>query len=60
MDIGGWKTRSVFDRYNVVSERDLPEAAASLNRHVAEVESAYDNAKARKSTHLLKTTTLSC
>ena len=38
MRIGGWKTRSVFDRYNVVSERDLLESAGKLEKHLAEVE----------------------
>ena len=35
MQIGGWKTRAVFDRYNIVSERDLHDVAAKLERHLA-------------------------
>ena len=34
MAIGGRKTRSVFDRYNIVSTRDLHDAAAKLKRHL--------------------------
>ena len=37
MAIGGWKTRSVFDRYNIVSTRDLHEAAAKLERYQNEL-----------------------
>ena len=33
MAITGHKTRAVFDRYNIVSEQDLEEAAARLERH---------------------------
>lgn len=37
MRIGGWKTRSVFDRYNIVSTRDLHDAAAKLERYHEEL-----------------------
>jgi integrase len=31
MSIGGWKTRSVFDRYNITDQRDKREALAKLD-----------------------------
>ncbi len=45
--IGGWKTRSVFDRYNVVSARDFREAGERLEGYQQEQQAAYDAAQAK-------------
>ncbi len=34
MLIAGWKTRSMFDRYHIVDERDIHEAGKKLARHL--------------------------
>ncbi len=36
MEISGHKTREIFDRYNIVSGRDLTEAAHKLDRYFEE------------------------
>jgi hypothetical protein len=32
MGIGGWRTRSVFERYNIVSQTDIQDALQKLER----------------------------
>jgi hypothetical protein len=36
MKVTGHKTRSIFDRYDIVTERDLLLAASRLSAHVQE------------------------
>ena len=39
---------SVFDRYNIVSERDLHDAARKIESHLAEVEKKSDRATSKQ------------
>ena len=36
MELGGWRTQSVLDRYNVTSQRDLGDALKRTSRYVTE------------------------
>jgi hypothetical protein len=36
MDLGGWRTRSVFDRYNVTDKKDLANAVEAISEYVTE------------------------
>lgn len=46
MRIGGWRTRSVFERYNIVSQSDIKDALIKLEQHreeVAESSNGHDS-----------------
>jgi hypothetical protein len=42
MDLCGWKTRAMFDRYNVTNARDLAEGVQRLGAYLAEPDARRD------------------
>jgi integrase len=47
MRIGGWKTSTVFERYNVTDERDLLAGAERLEQHLANLSESQGQDKAK-------------
>ena len=49
MEIGGWKTPSVFRRYNIVDEADLIEGSQKIEQRQRELEGEYAECESKVS-----------
>jgi integrase len=49
MKIGGWRTRSIFDRYNIIDDADLADAASRLDQKRAAMDAEKNAATGRES-----------
>lgn len=55
MTISGHKTRSVFDRYNIVNEGDLKDAAAKLEVYLKTKSEPVPKGRKRENSHTMRT-----
>jgi hypothetical protein len=56
MKIGGWKTRSVFERYAIVSRTDIVDAMRMLQQAEKTLEDAAIIAKGHENGHVAQQT----
>jgi hypothetical protein len=55
MSISGHKTRAIFDRYNIVNEADIKQAAERLHQHITAKREQRKEAAAESNPHTIGT-----